>query len=87
MRKIKVNKKDLEKKNKKVMKLTEELFYHYTQTHDEKMMFSLAEKIMALKPKEAFAVEKVSSIYIDNQKPDEADKAVTYMEENFEPTA
>lgn len=87
MRKIKVNKKDLEKKNKKITKLVDELFYHYTNTHDEKVMFELSEKIMALKPKEAFAVEKVSSIYIDSQKPDEADKTVSYMEENFPPTA
>ncbi len=86
MRKIKVNKKDLEKKNKKILKLTEELFYNYTTVHDEKRMFELAENIMALKPKEAYAVEKVSSVYVDNQKADEADKAVTYMEKNFPPT-
>ncbi|MBR6012432.1 MAG: hypothetical protein IK062_01445 [Selenomonadaceae bacterium] len=86
MRKIKVNKKDLEKKNKKITKMVEELFYHYTTTHDEAKMFELAEKILSLKPTEAFAVEKVSSVYIDHQKKDEADKAVTYMEEHFPPS-
>lgn len=87
MRKIKVNKKDLEKRNKKLVKMVEELYHHYSVTHDEKKMFEIAENIMALRPNEAFAVEKVASVYIDASKTKPADKAVTYLEENFPPTA
>ena len=87
MRKIKANKKDIEKNQKKIAQLVEELMYHHTKTHDEKKVMELAKKIAELKPKEPMYAERVASIYVDYIEPAEADKAVTYLEENFPPTA
>lgn len=87
MRKIKANKKDVERNNKKAMKLAEELFHHYSVTHDESKMFEISEKILALRPTEPYSVEKVASVYIDSIKPDKAAEAVDYLEKNFGPSA
>lgn len=87
MRKIKVNKKDVERNNKKAVKLMEELFHHYTVTHDEAKMFEISEKILALRPTNPEPVEKVASIYIDSQDPEKAEMAVDYLEKKFESSA
>lgn len=86
MRKIKVNKKDLERKNKKIAKLVEEMTYHFEQTHDEQKMLDTAKSILELKPTEPEPVEKAASICIDLKKPAQADDIVKYIEKNFTPT-
>ena len=86
MRKIKPNKKDIEKKQKKIAKLLEELFYYHGKVHDEAKTMETVKAIAELEPTDPVPAEKVASIYVDYNKRDEADKAVTYLEEHFPPT-
>lgn len=86
MRKIKVNKKDVEKKQKKVQALLNDLLKYHFQLHDEQKVMETAAAMYELKPDDAMPAEKVASIYIDYNKVNEADKAVTYLEEKFPPT-
>ena len=86
MRKIKVNKKELERKNKKAVKLMDELTYHFEQTHDEKKMLEISKAILELKPNDPDPVEKAASICIDLKRPEPADAVVKYLEEKFDPS-
>ena len=86
MRKIKANKKDVEKKQKKVVEALKELFYCHGQLHDEAKTMAANKALADLEPDDPVAAEKVASIYIDYNRRDEADKAVTYLEKKFPPT-
>ena len=87
MRKIKPKKKDVDKKRKKVDALLKDLFHYHGDLHDEAKTLETVKKIYELEPDDPMPAEKVASIYVDYHKPDEADKAVTYLEEHFPPTA
>ena len=87
MRKIKVNKKDVEKKQKKVAALLQDLMKYHFQLHDEKKVLETVAEMAKLKPEDTVAAEKIASIYIDYQKVPEAEKAVEYLEEKFPPNA
>ena len=86
MRKIKVNKKEVEKKQKKVAALLKELFYYHGEVHDEAKVMETVKAIADLEPDDPMPAEKVASIYVDYNKTNEADKAVTYLEKKFPPT-
>lgn len=86
MRKIKPKKKDIEKKQKKIAKLMDELFYYHGQVHDEAKTMETVKAIAELEPDDPTPAEKVASIYVDYHKTAEADRAVTYLEDNFPPT-
>lgn len=86
MRKIKVNKKELEKKQKKLQNLMKELFYYHGQVHDEAKTLETVKAIAELEPDDPIPAEKVASIYVDYSRTAEADKAVTYLEKKFPPT-
>ena len=86
MRKIKVNKKDVERRNKKAAKLVEELIYHFKETHDERKMLDTARAILELRPTVPDPIERAASICIDLKKVAQADAVVKCLEENFEPT-
>lgn len=86
MRKIKVNKKDAEKKQKKVAALMQDLMKYHFQLHDEKKVMETVAAMAELKPEDPVAAEKIASIYIDYGKVEEAAKAVDYLEEKFPPT-
>ncbi len=87
MRKIKANKKDVEKKQKKVQALMQDLMKYHFQVHDEKKVLETVAAMAKLQPDEPIPAEKVASIYIDYGQVEEADKAVKYLEEKFPPTA
>ncbi len=86
MRKIKPNKKDVEKKRKKVAKLMEELFRYHGTLHDEAKTLETVKAISELEPDDPIPAEKVASIYVDYHRTNEADKAVTYLEKKFPPS-
>ena len=86
MRKIKASKKDVEKKQKKIAKLMEELVHWHAQVHDEKKVMETVAAIAALEPDDPAPAEKVASIYVDYNRTAEADKAVTYLEKHFPPS-
>lgn len=86
MRKIKVNKKDVERKQKKVSKLVEELLHHHLVTHDVQKMLDAAQQIYELRPDDPESVERIASIYIDYKFTDKAALAVDYLEKRFEKT-
>lgn len=83
MRKIKHSEKDLSRKKKNVDKLLEELLTVHMNKHDRAKTIEIAEKIMSLKPNDAYPMEKVTSIFVDLNETDRADRASKYMEENF----
>ena len=87
MRKIKPKKKDTDKKRKKVDALLKDLFHYHGDLHDEVKTLETVKKIADLQPDDPVPAEKVASIYIDYNRRDEADKAVTYLEEHFPPSA
>ena len=86
MRKIKVNKKDLERKNKNVAKALEELLENHLRYHDRDKSIASAKKLLALKPNDPYPLEKLTSICIDLNEIDTADEGCTYMEQHFEPS-
>ena len=87
MRKIKPKKKDVDKKRKKIEALLQELFRYHGHDHDEAKTLETVKKIAELEPDDPMPAEKVASIYVDYHKTAEADKAVTYLEEHFPPSA
>lgn len=86
MRKIKVNKKEVEKKQKKVAALLKDLFYYHGEVHDEAKVMETVKALADIEPDDPMPAEKVASIYVDYNKTNEADKAVTYLEKKFPPT-
>ncbi|MBR1397870.1 MAG: hypothetical protein IJ563_10110 [Selenomonadaceae bacterium] len=86
MRKIKVNKKDVDKKTKQIAKLLEELLDTHMNKHDRPKTIEIAEKILSLNPKDAYPMEKVTSIFVDLNETDRAAKASDYMEKRFPPS-
>lgn len=86
MRKIKPKKKDVGRKQKKIAQLMEELFKYHGQLHDEAKTMETVAKIAELEPDDPIPAEKVASIYVDYHRTEQADKAVTYLEEHFPPT-
>lgn len=85
MRKIKPDKKAARKKQEKIHKLMDELFYHHLHTHDEEKLFAVVKEMYELRSEDPVPAEKVASIYIDYHKVIEADLAVRYLEEKFPP--
>ena len=65
MRKIKTNKKDVEKKKKQISTLLTELLDTHMNKHDRTKTIKLTEEIMALNPTEPYPCEKVTSILVD----------------------
>ena len=65
MRKIKPNKKEIEKKKKKVDKLMQELFHYHGTVHDEAKTMEIVKEMADLEPDEPTPAEKVASIYVD----------------------
>ena len=86
MRKIKVTKKDVDRKKKTIDKLLEELLDVHMKEHDRARTIELADHILALKPTEPYPMEKVTSIFVDLNETDRAEKASNYMEEHFPPS-
>ena len=86
MRKIKVNKKDVDKKRKKTAKLMEELIHYHNKVHDEAKVMEIVKALSELETDDVGVAEKIASICVDYSKRDEADKAVTYLEKKFPPT-
>ena len=86
MRKIKLTQKDLARKKKTVEKLLEELLDVHMRQHDRPKTIELAEQIMSLNPTEAYPMEKVTSIFVDLNETEKAEKASDYMEEHFPPS-
>ena len=86
MRKIKPDKKKIEKKKKQVDKLMHELFHYHGTVHDEAKTLETVAEIAKLEPDDPIPAEKVASIYVDYHRTNEADKAVTYLEQHFPPT-
>ena len=86
MRKIKVTKKDLEKKKKNVEKLLEELLEVHMKQHDRQKTIELADNILALRPNESYPMEKVTSIFVDLNETERAAEASQYMEDHFPPS-
>ena len=86
MRKIKVNKKDLDRKNKNVAKVLDELIEAHLRYHDRDKSIATAKKLLALKPNDPYPLEKLTSICIDLNEIDTADEGCTYMEQHFEPS-
>ena len=87
MRKIKASKKEVEKKKKKVDALMKDLFYYHGTVHDEAKVMETVKALAELEPDDPAPAEKIASIYVDYSKVNEADKAVTYLEQKFPPTA
>ncbi|MBQ9479660.1 MAG: hypothetical protein IJU71_08910, partial [Selenomonadaceae bacterium] len=86
MRKIKVNKKDAERKNKQVAVVLEELFDAHLKLHDRDKTIELCKKLLALNPKDPYPVEKLTSICIDLNAYDVAKAGSDYMESHFPPS-
>ena len=87
MRKLKTNKKDVEKKKKQVATLLTELLDTHMNKHDRPNTIRLTEEIMALSPTEPYPCEKVTSILVDINETDRAAKASEYMEKHFPPSS
>ena len=75
MRKIKQTQKDLSRKKKTVEKLLEELLEVHMKEHDRPRTINLADQILALKPTDAYPMEKVTSIFVDLNEADRAEAA------------
>ena len=73
-------------RQQKISALTDELIRCRELFHDKAKILRTAEKLFALKPDVPEPVEKVASLYIDYEMPDEADEVLTYLEEKFPPT-
>ncbi len=86
MRKIKPNKKEIEKKTKKLAKLMDDLQKFHFELHEEAKALETVQKIYDMKPDDPIPSEKVASICIDYGRTDAAAKAVDYLEEKFPPT-
>ncbi len=86
MRKIKVTKKDMERKKKNIEKLLEELLDVHMKQHDRPKTIELADNILALKPNESYPMEKVTSIFVDLNEVERAAEASQYMEDHFPPS-
>ena len=86
MRKIKPDKKKVEKKKKQVDKLMKDLFHYHGTVHDEAKTLETVAEIAKLEPDDPTPAEKVASIYVDYHRTNEADKAVKYLEDHFPPT-
>ena len=86
MRKIKVTKKDADKRKKLIDTLLNELLDVHMNKHDRPKTIELAEQIMALKPNLTYPMEKVTSIFVDLNETERAARASKYMEEHFPPS-
>lgn len=86
MRKIKVNKKDAEKRKKLVAAALNELLDEHRLSHDRNKTIALSKKLLALNPPDPYPVEKLTSICIDINEIDTAAAGVEYMEKHFPPT-
>ena len=69
-----------------VESLTEELIRCREIFHDKEKILRIAEKIFAIKPDKPAPVERITSLYLDYQMADEAQKVLAYMEEKFPPS-
>ncbi len=86
MRKIKVTKKDLDKRKRQIATLLEALLDTHMNKHDRAKTIEIGEQIMVLKPQDPYSMEKVTSIFVDLNETDRAAKASEYMEKNFPPS-
>ena len=86
MRKIKPTKKDLDRRKKNIDKLLEELLEVHMREHDRQKTIELADQILALRPSEAYPMEKVTSIFVDLNETERAAQASKYMEDHFPPS-
>ena len=86
MRKIKVNKKDAERKFKQIAKLLDEAIDSHLRYHDQKKTIELCKKILDLKPGDPYPVEKITSICIDINAYETAKAGSDYMEKHFPPS-
>ncbi len=86
MRKIKVNKKDVDRKNKQIGKALDDLIEAHLKLHDREKTIECAKKLLALKPNDPFPVEKLTSVCIDLNEYDTAKAGSDYMEKHFPPS-
>ena len=86
MRKIKVNKKDIDRKMKNIAKVLDELIENHLRYHDRDKSIASAKKLLALNPPDPYPVEKLTSICIDLNEIDTADAGCVYMESHFPPS-
>ena len=87
MRKIKVNKKEVERRNKQVAKVLDETIDTHLRLHDRNKTIELCKKLLALKPTDPYPVEKLTSICIDLNEYDTAKAGSDYMEQYFQPSS
>lgn len=85
MRKIKVNKKDAEKKQLQLGKTFNELVEAHLKEHNRTKSIELAKKILELKPNEPYPIEKLTSICIDLNEYETAKAGSDYLEKHFPP--
>ena len=76
-----------EEKRREVEKLIKELKSCITDIfHNKEKILQTAGKIFAMEPDDPSPAEKVASIYIDFKMPEEAEKALDYLEKKFPPS-
>ena len=76
-----------EEKLSEVTALTDELIHAVEVLHDKGKILRTAERLFTLKPDEPAPIEKVASVYVDYKIEDEAETVITWLEENFPPSA
>ncbi len=86
MRKIKTNKKDIDRKTRQIGRTLDELIEVHLKLHDRDKTIEVAKKLLALKPNVAYPVEKLTSVCIDLNEYDTAKAGSDYMEKHFPPS-
>ena len=86
MRKIKVNKKDADRKNRQVGRALDELIEVHLKVHDRDKTIENAKKLLALNPTDPYPVEKLTSVCIDLNEYDTAKAGSDYLEKHFPPS-
>ena len=76
-----------EENRSEVSELLDELIQAHEIFNDKDKVLLAAGKIFALKPDEPAPLEKVASVYVDYQMKDESEAVLSYLEENFPPSA
>ena len=88
MRKIKTDKKELEKKRKQITKYYQEMLHLREDLHDMEGALRLAKKIYELRPDDQEIMEGVAATYITHSDSvASSDELVKYLEDNFPQTS
>ncbi|MBE8952504.1 MAG: glycosyltransferase [Quinella sp. 1Q7] len=76
-----------DEKRREVSRLTDELIQIRELFHNKERLLWVAKKLFSLKPDTPAPIEKVASLYIDYKMADEAETVMSWLEENFPPSA